>query len=75
LTGDEKLVSSGDSEEYSKRDSGEENREFFQGAVTRQYEADQCISFHHFLLGGGPMFVLYSDTQSFDMINSLLDGR
>jgi hypothetical protein len=30
LTGDEKLVPSGDSEEYPKRDPGEENREFFQ---------------------------------------------
>ena len=35
VPGDEKLVSSGDSEEYSERDPGEENREFFQGAVTR----------------------------------------
>jgi hypothetical protein len=30
LTGDEELVSSGESEEYSKRNPGEANREFFQ---------------------------------------------
>src|ERR1700735_4697352 len=52
MIGDEKLVPSGDSEEYSKRNSGEENSEFFQGAVTRQYEAHQCIGFHNFFLGG-----------------------
>jgi hypothetical protein len=51
LTGDEKLVSSGDSEEYSKRDPGEENREFFQGAVTQKYKAFQHVSLHHFVLG------------------------
>src|ERR1700722_6621359 len=52
MTCDEKLVPSGDSEEDAKRNSGEENREFFQGAVTRQYEAHQCIGIHNFLLGG-----------------------
>jgi hypothetical protein len=35
FTGDENFVSSGDCEEYSKRDSGEKNREFFQGVVTQ----------------------------------------
>src|ERR1700722_19870041 len=52
MTCDEKFVPPGDSEEYAKRNSDEENREFFQGAVTRQYEAHQCIGIHNFLLGG-----------------------
>jgi hypothetical protein len=51
VTGEKKLVSSGDCEEYAKRDSGKENRAFFQAAVTAQHQAHHDLSLHNFLLG------------------------